>query len=260
MSLSFKTIGLFLSLSICFVTTLPAQITLGQTNDQHDTRLWFGLQYKHSFSKAWSLQVDLQSRLKEHLSVLDRSLLDLSFSFQHPKNKVLKLFKLETGARFFGINDITGNKQGHRFGYRLYGSITVKKNWDRLAFAYRIQYQNQNLIPRYFEGEPEPWEQKQTLRNRIAVGYNIKKWKLDPEISAELFSPLDPSTDNLIFDQLRVGLGTKYKINKHHLLKFRLIYQQNLGATSIERDYILALIYQYSTSAKSKKKKKKKKK
>ncbi|MGH1335232.1 MAG: DUF2490 domain-containing protein [Aureispira sp.] len=257
MPLSFKMIGLLLSLSFYFIPTSTAQITLRQTNDEHDTRLWVGLQYKHSFSKAWSMQIDLQTRLKEHLSVLDRGLLDLSFSYQHPKNKVLKLFKFETGARFFTINDIQGNKQGPKFGYRLYGSITLKKSWKRLAFAYRFQYQNQTVIPRYFDGEAELWEQEQTLRNRISLGYNFKKWKLDPEITAGIFFPLEQA-DNQGFSRLRLGLGTKYKINKHHLLKFRLIYQQSLGITTTERDFILAIIYQYNTKAKKKKKKKKK--
>lgn len=243
---------LFLLLCLCFSTSLFSQITLRQTTGHNDSKLWMGFQYQHDFSKSFEFQVNVQTRLEQHFTLLDKNLIELEFTYRPAQFKVWKLFGVGGGFRFFGANDIRGKIQGHKLGYRLYGLLTFDKKWKRLELGYRFLYQNQQIIPRYKEGEEE-WELEQVLRNRITLSYNFRKWKLDPEIRAEIFYPLDQS-EHQGFNGLRLGLGTSYKINKHHILKFRFLYEQSLGLEYTQRDFILVLLYKYKTRYKKKKK------
>lgn len=212
-----------------------------------------GFQYQHDFSKSFELQVNLQTRLEQHLSLLDKNLIELEGTYTPAKNKDWKWLRIGGGFRFFGANDIRGKRQGQQLGYRVYGLLSFEKAWKRLEVGYRLLYQNQQIIPRYYE-QGEDWKQENLLRNRLTLGYNFKNWKLDPEFRAEIFYPLEQQ-EHKGLNSFRLGLGTKYNINKHHVLKFRFLYEQSLGLNYTKRDFIVVLLYQYKTKYKKKKKK-----
>lgn len=239
---------LTLVLILHLTAPLDAQLNLRQTSGHNDLKAWLGIQYRHSFSKAWKLQLNFQTRLEQAFSLLDKNLVELEATYQHPKGKFLKLLKFGAGFRGLGVNDIRGRERGHRWGYRVYGFVSLNKKWKRWQFGYRLFYQDQNILP----SGVEIGNQAQTLRNRLAIEYNIKNWKLDPEFRVEIFYPFQ-QLEVTGFNLLRLGLGTQYKINKHHALKFKLMYQRTLGLAYTQHTGILAVIYQYRTKRKKKK-------
>ena len=85
------------------------------------------------------------------------------------------------------------------------------------------------------------------LRFKVAAGYNIKKWKLDPVLSAEIFNQRGIDSG---FDKFRVTLATGYKVKK--VGEFGAFYrlERELNATYPMTTYILGLNYTYTLKLK----------
>jgi hypothetical protein len=244
---------------LCWLGILPfytaAQIFIEEKECGNDSRLWLGFQYEHQFSKSWKLGTTIQTRLHQHFSMLQRNLAEVELSLNPRKVQVLRPITMRLGFRLFGVNDNKGKKKGTRIGFRSYGAVLYKKEVKRWTFEYRLMYQDQRGIPRQYLLETE-WRRQKTLRNRFAIGYNIKKWKLDPTFKAELFYQINPG-DFQGFNSYRLSLETGYKNSKLHKIKLRFLYEQTISAPCVQRDFILVLNYQLSTKTKKKKKKNK---
>ncbi len=254
MPVKLTTLGLSLFLCLFLYRPSFAQITLTDTANYTDLRLWLGIQYEHTFSKAWKLKAMIQTRLDQRITMIDRSLGEVEILHNNRSIKFLRPFTFGVGFRVLGVNDVIGKKQGLKMGFRAYGLLLYQQSWKRWDFGYRLIYQDQSGLPRAYLLETD-WTRRQTLRNRLSVGHNIKNWKLDPEIQAELFYQFNEG-ETQGFNAFRLGLGTSYKISKQHKIKLRLLYEQSIGLSCIERNFIVALNYEFSTETKKKKKKK----
>lgn len=106
-----------------------------------------------------------------------------------------------------------GNADRHRIGFQARAGHKV----GRFDLGYRFTWQRNYL---------ERDRQRTLLRNRFSVGYNIRKWKLDPEFSVEFFTRTD-RPDGWFPLGTRYKLGTTWTPVKGHSIGPALIYDRD---------------------------------
>ena len=191
-------------LNTTLIIMLSGYLSFGQSGDS-DWGSWntIGLEYK--LDKKWTFSLEEQLRLKENISVVDEYFTQLGAEY-----KLFKGFNLAGGVRYIRQNDNQGNIQGYENHFRYNIDATYKHDVDNFTLGYRLRYQNKNeLGVSAAEGDYA----NQNIRLKASIEYNIKKWKLDPKFSAELFNHFEKEDDNG-FSKYRLTFGTDYKIKK----------------------------------------------
>lgn len=148
-------------------------------------------------------------------------------------------FYLDLGAGYKVSDKITVGGE-FRYAYRsadrdrqrLGGMVQYKTEVDRFELAYRFTYQH-NFRDR--------GEVREVLRNKFIAGYNIPKWKLDPQFSAEFFTWA--GLEGLSYFGTRYKLGTEWSVNKTHSLAFGLVHDRERMVFAPEYRFILAVDY-----------------
>lgn len=145
----------------------------------------------------------------------------------------------DLGGRY-KINDHVSAGLEHRIAFR--GQATTRQRtglqvllstrWKRFDLGYRFNYQH-NYRPF--------GSQREMLRNRFTVEYNIPKFKLDPEVSAELFTWAGHR--GWLYRGVRYKLGTAWAITKAHELGFDVVHDREVGVASPEYRWIWSLSY-----------------
>ena len=79
----------------------------------------------------------------------------------------------------------------------------LKLDKDRTGIKYSVSYQHEFTPPEL---------DRTVLRNKLSIGYDIPKFKLDPEFSAEAFTALYHKGDRFI--GMRYELGTEVALDK----------------------------------------------
>ncbi len=122
----------------------------------------------------------------------------------------------------------TGGNDRQRLG----GMIQYKTQLNRLELAYRFTYQHNFRLP---------GEVREVLRNKFVAAFDIPKWKLDPQLSAELFTWAGP--DGLANIGTRYKLGTEWNLNKAHSMGFALVHDRERMVFAPEHRMIFAVDY-----------------
>lgn len=201
---------LFLSLSAIGYFSFGQDSTVVQ-----DFETWNGVSVKKSFlEKKLDVKFNQELRLKDNSSRINSILSELEFGYD-----LNKRFNLSTGYR------LTFDKKND--GYEKYGRWFADLNFDhkldRFKFDYRLRYQHQQQFGVSKDDGDYP-EIKYRLQAKVE--YNIKKWKLDPYISGELFfahqkyrriyvdEVIEPTENINAFEKFRLTVGTSYSFNK----------------------------------------------
>jgi len=214
--------------------------------DFKDFGIWTkgAIQYK---IKKWTFTADQQLRTEQNTTALDKSITQLE-----SKYKISRKFNLAAGIRYTGINDNEGAIREYENHWRYQVALTYKpkkkkKRIKRLSFQYRLQYQRQKELGK---DELDGAFPKTNWRFRIAAKYDIKKWKLDPKISYELFFRKQVGSFTAFkfftgFTRFRIKLETDYKLSKRAKLNFFLLKQKENVIWRPPTNFILGVGYYY---------------
>jgi len=186
-------------LLLLFVYISNANAQEGNTYTVRDLELWTGAQLKYKMSDLWSMSLEHQYRFKNNASTVDQNFTEFDL-----KRKLGKGFSTTLGLRYIRNNDTQGKIQGleHLFRWNLDLGYDIKL--DRFTVFSRVRYQSK----KEFGTEDDP---SKTFRIKLGTEYNIKNWKLDPVLAAEIFNDFK---DLEGFNKLRLTLGTEYKLKK----------------------------------------------
>lgn len=225
--------GFFLAVVLFISTWSYGQETVEVVVDDLET--WSSLNLNYKVNKQWGLNLQTQLRLKDDSSVVDQYFgqLDVDYSpFKH--------FGFAVGLRYIKKNDTEGKSQGYRdyFRYNLDGIYKHKIN--DFSLKYRIRYQNKNELD-----IDEDKDAKEVVRFKVGLGYNIKKWKLDPEFSGELFRSLGEGADDE-FTKYRLTLGTSFKVHKSARMGVFYRYEKELNESYPQAANIIGVKYTYN--------------
>ncbi|HMN04305.1 MAG TPA: DUF2490 domain-containing protein [Flavobacteriales bacterium] len=206
----------------------------GPAQAQQDAQLWFSLAGEiKPFRKKEGDQA--QPRFFRNL----RTTGELGWKLNENGSN-LSQFNIDAGARYA----VTGfMRLGAQYRYsmrdrytsdrqRVDGRLYLKYKHERLKADYRLVYEHSFREPRKL---------RTLLRNRIAIGYNIPKWKYDPFISVESFTALHYTGNRLV--GMRYDLGTDINLNKNktRTLEVALRHDREVNTSKPTNSWILVL-------------------
>ena len=168
-----------------------------------DFQAWSAIELKYKPNKKLSFGLEAQWRLKENASITDQYFAELTSEYE-----IFDNFKLGVAIRFIRDNDTKGNIQGYENYIRVHLGVSYTHKIERIKLKYRVRVQNKNeLGVSKIEGDYN----KQGIRFKINMEYNIRNWKLDPKISGEIFHPFEKG-ESTSFNKYRISFGTEYKL------------------------------------------------
>ncbi len=106
---------------------------------------------------------------------------------------------------------------------------------DRVSLAHRFEYEHE-FIP--------VTKMRTVLRNRLGVEYNIPNWKPDPHVSAEAFTGLHYSGNELI--GMRYELGTELNLDKkkRRTLGLAVRYDKELNTAGPKNRWLFVISFE----------------
>ncbi len=218
----------------------------GEWIEVRDFETWSSLGVKMKLNKKWSFGLSEQLRLKSNSTIWDNYFTQLDAEYSGFGN-----FDLGVGLRYIKENDNTGKIQGTETHLRYQLDLGYKHKLDRFKLNYRIRYQNKSEL-----GLDELTENfaVNKMRFKLGIGYNIKNWKLDPKISAELFYRTQENSESK-FEKMRFTFGTSYDFKKFGEIKgfYRIEHELNPVLVGFPKTtHIAGLSYVYAFKIKTK--------
>lgn len=111
---------------------------------------------------------------------------------------------------------------------------TASRKWGRTEAAWRIIYQHSYV----------PWgKEREVFRNRLYLGYDFRKWKLDPEASVEFFTWA--GYQGLSWTGTRWQVGTELALAKGHSLGIALVHDREQGIAWPTHRWIGSISYAF---------------
>lgn len=151
-----------------------------------------------------------------------------------------KQLYLDLGARY-KVHDLLRVGLEHRFSFR--GAdrrntqrsslqLQASKPFGRFTAEYRFRFQHEYA---------DPDDVRDQLRNRFGLQYDIRKWKLDPEVTVELFTWAGYLGWRWI--GTRYSVGTSWKPGKKHELGIAVMHDRERYVYDPTYRFIYALSY-----------------
>ena len=167
---------------------------------QNDFQLWNTLNLSKKINKSFRADIKYGARFRENASVLSTQFIDFKVKYKENKRWSFAIGYRSISDYTFSNNLILKN--------RFYADAYFSKKLKRYFFSLRnrVLTQLSNNIS------------KEVLRQKYKLAYNIKKTKLLPSISIELFYSLDN-----YFYKIRNSFELAYPINKK--IDFSLVYK-----------------------------------
>lgn len=204
-----------------------------------DFETWSAGKIRYILSEKWRIDFGGQFRMKENSSTFDRV-----FTQVEGKYLINDHNSLTIGTRYLFMNDNVGNIEFENH-IRFHIDYNFKTDWnpqDPFSSKYRIRYQLRNELGR---SKDDGDYNSNDIRVKWTGRYNIKSWKLDPEISFESFHHIQTGSLNG-FTKYRMGLGTSYKFNKNHKVSFYYIKEKERSYWNPRKTRIIRLSYFYT--------------
>ncbi|MGB0428847.1 MAG: DUF2490 domain-containing protein [Bacteroidia bacterium] len=189
------------ALLICACITLTYAQAVGQDTTVHvvqDLESWTSARLNYKVNKKLDLKFSQNLRMQHNSSEFNNYFTELGIKYEPLKNLSLEL---ETR---YGVN---AKKSGNFKYLRLFYAAKYKYKIERLELGARIAYQNVNTMSVSafdFAIAEYNW------RYQFKAGYNIKGFKLDPEIAFEGFRK-NTTANTPGFDKYRIRISTDYK-------------------------------------------------
>jgi hypothetical protein len=167
---------------------------------QNDFQLWNTLNLSKKINKSFRADIKYGARFRENASLLSTQFIDFKVKYKENKR-----WSFAIGYRSISDYSILNNFESKN---RFYADAYFSKKLKRYFFSLRnrVLTQLSNNIS------------KEVLRQKYKLAYNIKKTKLLPSISIELFYSLDN-----YFYKIRNSFELSYPINKK--IDFSLVYK-----------------------------------
>lgn len=224
---------LFIGLALPIFSQSTQEITV------RDFETWTSASLNYKINRKLKIGLGQELRLKDNSAVVDQF-----FTSGYGEYKIWKPISLGSELRYIRSNDDQGKVQGYENHFRYAFYTTLGHDVNRYTFKYRLQYQRKNELGL---SEAEAKEPIEKLRFKISGKYNIRKWKLDPKVSVEIFRTMGSFND---FSKFRATIGTEYKTEKSGSFKFFYRFEKELNEAYPQWTNILGLKYEFNIKRK----------
>ena len=225
---------------IILISVIFAQALIAQDGEYitiRDLESWSSVGLKYKITHHWSLGLEEQLRLKDNSSKVDAYLTELNTNYDFSDRVSGGI-----GLRYIRDNDTSGDVQGFENHMRLHFDLEYKREIERLSFDTRIRFQTKNELG--ISSDQGDYANNH-LRLKMGLKYNIKKWKLDPEFSSEIFRHYEQG-EQKEFDKFRITLQTKYKIKGYGKIGAFYRMEKELNVAYPKTTNIVGLKYTYT--------------
>lgn len=213
-----------------FVLNIFAQL---EGADVKDFQTWTSINVSYKVNKKLKFGLEEQLRLKDNASITDQHFSELNIEYE-----IFKNIELGFGARYINENDTEGNNQGYEPHFRFNFDASYKYEIERFTLKHRFRYQNKNELGT--DDNPVI-----TARFKTSIGYNIRKWKLDPKLIGEIFNRFEEGEDSRL-SKYRLGIETEYKIKKVGSISLFYRVEKETNIINAETIKILGLKFNYN--------------
>lgn len=201
-----------------------------------DNEGWTSLEFLLKPTKMFRLSLRQEFRIEENFSEVDQYFTQLYLGI-----RPFKRAELGAGFRYIQNNDHTGKKQGYETHLRFHLDMKYAVKLSRFRVGVRLRYTNKNELER-----AEADCGKQHLRFKLRLKYNIRRWKLDPIFSSELFYALEEGPEAAGVDKMRFTIGTQYKLGAMGKIGLYYRYEIPIDQSNEEPSNIFLLRYEYA--------------
>lgn len=205
---------------LLFFGILPA-LAFSQSTKTYvirDVESWTGIAIKYDYSKKLTLGLSENMRLEHNSGQLQQHFTEMSVKYEWLKNWFL-VPELRLGFR--------NSDETSQFYNRVFLSSNYKLKMDRITVNPRIAYQRRSVSA---ADSAIANDIGISYRYRLGFGYNVKNWKLDPELSFELFRNAT-AKNGPEFSKYRLKLSTDIEISKKWELGVFYAFEHELNAS-----------------------------
>lgn len=228
--------NIYLTLLLSLMVVYSATAQDGSVTDR-DFEIWSSASLSYKVSKVWKITLEEQLRLKTNASEIDQYFTEIGTEYE-----LWKQFSIGLGLRYSRKNDTKGNIQGFEDRLRYNIDLGHKFAIERFDISNRLRFQSRNELGMTKE---EGDITNNRLRLKTSIAYNIKKWKLDPKFSAEIFRLFEEGEEEE-FDKFRLTLGTGYDFKKFGKVGVFYRFERDINTDQPKLSNILGLKYAYS--------------
>ncbi len=242
-----------IKLILLITLLLPSQQMMAQNNEWG---LWTSASVEKKINKLWSVEAEGELRTRNDFKTIDRWSGGVEVNY-----KVASFLALGAGYTILYDNNIEkiswhddGTPNNWRPSYwglrhRFNVDATLKHSIGRMRLSLRERwqytYRPEKSTERY-DFDNSKWEEKcvngkakHLLRSRLQIDYNLKKSKIDPFASVELFNGWN-------VQKVRYSIGADWKLSKKHSVGMGYRYQTTDDDDNNEPDrHILNVGYKY---------------
>lgn len=231
----------------------------------HDLGTGLSVSAEHKLAKGLKVEAEAEVRTQDGLNSLERWSLDVGLTYK-PQSSWLRMGIGYALMDRYHLSEVTGkgNLVNGYWGprHRFYAGVTVLpdlgKRW-KVSLRERIQLTHTPLqyVPKYngthcdcehdhygtrLTDEEAGGDQDILLRSRLQVGYNIRHCKFSPVVSVEFLNDLTSGFD---LDQIRLGAGVDYSIDKRRSLSLEWRYKDRTDSDE-SNGHLFILGYNFS--------------
>lgn len=146
------------------------------------------------------------------------------------KYRIKKWFRVATTYRYSMRDKYRINR------HRIVVDANLRKKLKRYSLRYRLRYQHNfgtlPLVPDF-----------KSFRNKLSLRYNIRKFPVDPWLSAEVLTSLSYLGTNVSAVRYQIGAG--YTLNKVHSFDVAFRHQRAIGVRRPTYRNIISISYGY---------------
>jgi hypothetical protein len=186
-----------------------------------------------SLADKWEFNLGAKLLAEKDASRLGEFDLEAGISF-----KPIKIISIGLGYRW---SESRNKYNDFVIKNRLSGDIEFALKTRRLKTDYRIRYQN--IDDDYFQSDV-PTKNRNILRNRLQMKYNVRNSRLFPFLSVEYYGQIGEKGKFGI--KLKSALGAGYSINKKHSIKAYFKIDRELNAKNPYLFYGLGACYTFN--------------
>lgn len=213
---------------------------LNAQEENFGTRISVGCEKKLD---NWSFSAEGEVRTIYYVRLINRGSLQLAADY-----KIAKPFSVGAGYEIMNFLDV--KYKDYQLRNRLYFQASGKYELNRFTFSLRekIQFTTKDDKDRIKpNGEIDTYriDPSWMSRTRLKVAYNINNSSFSPFVCGELNYQLNNPDGNKI-DNIRIMLGTSYKLNKKHVFEFYLHANKNVNPEEEEEQSKFALGISYT--------------
>lgn len=210
-----------------FIIFCNATFSQKKTKVINDFESWSSIGFTYKPIKKLTLGVEQNLRLKENSATIEKYFTQFNADY-----KIIKRFEIGIGYRFVRTQDenYLPNSNYENSG-RFNLDASFKNSVKRFSYAVRSRYQSKE----------DDISSTETLRFRSEIGYNFKKWKLDPEFSGEIFYRINDS-----FNNYRLTLSTNIDIDKQSSVKLFVLYENELNEQFPKSTYVAGFSFTHA--------------